>query len=156
MPGTTIVIGNWNDTTPAAPAGSENVKFQKDASTPMNVSAYVSKITNVATFLIGIGASIEAASNVAPVYRVKRAGTITKCAAVVKTALDDAVSLMIQRRRNGSNTDILSGSLTIDAESTDWEETTDFAIDDLEIGDELRADILLGSPRDLTIELYWS
>ncbi len=35
-------IINFSNTTPAAPAGGQNVKWQNDASTPPNVSAYVS------------------------------------------------------------------------------------------------------------------
>jgi hypothetical protein len=36
-----MAIINLNDTTPAAPTGKVNVKWQADASTPRNVSAYV-------------------------------------------------------------------------------------------------------------------
>jgi hypothetical protein len=35
------VVGNLNDTTPAAPSGGVNVHFQKDTSIPPNASAYV-------------------------------------------------------------------------------------------------------------------
>lgn len=43
MAGDTIIIGNWNSTTPSAPAGHDNVTFQKDASSPPNISAYIRK-----------------------------------------------------------------------------------------------------------------
>ena len=36
-----MAIINLNDTTPAAPSGKVNVKWQGDANTPRNVSAYV-------------------------------------------------------------------------------------------------------------------
>ena len=36
-----MAIINLNDTTPAAPTGKVNVKWQADANTPRNVSAYV-------------------------------------------------------------------------------------------------------------------
>lgn len=49
MAGDTIIIGNWNDTTPAAPAGADNVKFQKDASSPPNISAYVPRADTAGT-----------------------------------------------------------------------------------------------------------
>lgn len=49
MAGDTIIIGNWNDTTPSAPAGHDNVKFQKDASSPPNISAYVPRADVAAT-----------------------------------------------------------------------------------------------------------
>ena len=49
MAGDTIIIGNWNDTTPAAPAGADNVKFQKDASSPPNISAHVARADTAGT-----------------------------------------------------------------------------------------------------------
>ena len=36
-----VVDADFDDATPAAPAGSLNVKWQKDASSPANVSGYV-------------------------------------------------------------------------------------------------------------------
>jgi hypothetical protein len=36
-----MAIINLNDTTPAPPSGKVNVKWQADASTPRNVSAYI-------------------------------------------------------------------------------------------------------------------
>ena len=36
-----MALINLNDTTPVAPAGKVNVKWQADANTPRNVSAYV-------------------------------------------------------------------------------------------------------------------
>ena len=36
-----MALINLNDTTPAAPAGKVNVKWQADAGSPRNVSAYV-------------------------------------------------------------------------------------------------------------------
>ena len=45
MAGDTIIIGNWNDMTPSAPAGADNVQFQKDASSPPNISAYIPRAT---------------------------------------------------------------------------------------------------------------
>lgn len=49
MAGDTIIIGNWNDTTPAAAAGADNVKFQKDASSPPNISAHVPRADTAGT-----------------------------------------------------------------------------------------------------------
>lgn len=49
MAGDTVIIGNWNDTTPAAPAGHDNVKFQKDASTPPNISAHAPRADTAGT-----------------------------------------------------------------------------------------------------------
>jgi hypothetical protein len=49
MAGDTIIIGNWNDATPAAPAGADNVKFQKDASSPPNISANVPRADTAGT-----------------------------------------------------------------------------------------------------------
>lgn len=170
MAGQTIIIGNWNDTTPAAPAGNDNVKFQKDASSPPNISAYVPRATtsqygtvlkaaNAATFLIGIGAPMAAANNVAPPYRVKQPGTIQEIRARAKAALDDDVELMLRRIRQTSppsDDDILSANLTIGTGSTAWEIVTAFAIDDLDVDDELELDIVSGDPENVTIELIWN
>lgn len=49
MAGDTIIIGNWNDATPAAPAGHDNVKFQKDVSAPPNISAHVPRADTAGT-----------------------------------------------------------------------------------------------------------
>lgn len=38
-----VVDADFDDATPAAPAGAVNVKWQKDASSPANISAYVTK-----------------------------------------------------------------------------------------------------------------
>lgn len=170
MAGQTIIIGNWNDMTPSAPAGADNVKFQKDASSPPNISAHVPRATtsqygtvlkaaNVATFLIGIGAPMAAANNVAPPYRVKQAGTIQEVRARAKVGLDDDVELMLRRIRQTSppsDVDILSANLTIGADSTVWEIVTAFADDDLEVGDEIELDIILGDPENVTLELIWN
>lgn len=40
-----LVDANLSDSTPAAPAGGENVVFQKDASSPANISGYVREAT---------------------------------------------------------------------------------------------------------------
>ena len=156
MAGDTIIIGNWNDTTPSAPAGYENVKFQKDASIPPNISAYIPTAQSVAVFLLGLGAAISAGNNVAPVYRVKRAGTISKFAAIAKTALAADVVFMIARVRSGSSVNILTANLTISASSTTWAETTAFDNADLQIGDELIVNVIAGAPKDVTLELYWN
>ena len=38
---TPVVIPNFNDTTPAAPSGNTNVKWQSDALNPSDISAYM-------------------------------------------------------------------------------------------------------------------
>jgi hypothetical protein len=155
MAETIIILGDWNSTLPAAPQGRENVQFAVDRTGA--ISKFSASIAVVPTiFLIGIGAAIEVAENVAPVYKVKRVGTIYKFMAKAKTALADDVSFMLVRKRNNINVDILTGALTIDEGSVDWIETTDFANDDLEIDDELQLDVLVGSPKDITLELFWS
>jgi hypothetical protein len=156
MAGQTIIIGNWNDTTPAAPVGHDNVKFQKDAATPPNISAYIPKAQSVAVFLLGLGAAISAGNNVAPVYRVKKAGTISKFAAIAKAALDEDAVFMIVRVRSGSSVNILTANLTISASSTAWAETTAFDNADLAVGDELRVNVVSGYPENVTLELYWN
>lgn len=44
MAGDTVIIGNWNDTLPAAPTGYENIKFQVNRGVdPAQVSGYIRK-----------------------------------------------------------------------------------------------------------------
>lgn len=112
-----------------------------------------------ATFLVGLGAASVAADNVAPPYRVKVAGTISEVRAKARAGITGDVSFMLRRIRNTSpatDDDILSAELTIGSGSVAWVSTTSFAVDDLEIDDELELDITEGSPRDATLELYWS
>lgn len=45
--GTAAVDADFDDTTPAAPANTINIKWQKDALTPNNISAYVPQLTSV-------------------------------------------------------------------------------------------------------------
>lgn len=44
MAGDTIILGDWNDSAPAAPSGYENVKFQVDRNqNPAKVSGHIRK-----------------------------------------------------------------------------------------------------------------
>lgn len=160
MADTIIILGDWNSITPAAPAGRENVLFAVDRTGLIpKFSASVEKPLSVATFLIGIGGAIAAATDVAPVYRVKNAGTIYKAAARVKAGIAGDIAFMLRRLRNASpatTVNILTADLTIVSGSGAWVETTDFENDDLEVGDELLLDVTAGAPENATLELYWS
>lgn len=58
------MASNFNDTTPAAPAGAKNVKWQKDGSG--NISAYASTLPDVAVDLTAQGANIAATTLLTP------------------------------------------------------------------------------------------
>jgi hypothetical protein len=173
MPGTQIILGDWNSTLPAAPIGRDNIAFavsragaipKFSASIPRatpTVYGTVKDTGGVATFLIGIGAAIAPGSDVAPVYRVKKAGIISSFAGKAKAALPDDAEFMLQRKRSGTTVDILSANLVIDASSTAWFPLVEgspspFAVDDLEIGDELILNVEAGGPKDVTLELIWT
>jgi hypothetical protein len=160
MAETQIILGDWNSITPAAPAGRENIIFAVDRTGAIpKFSASVETTFRVATFLVGIGAAIAAADDIAPVYRVKKAGTALRCLARAKNALDESIALMIMRNRNTSPAtlvEILGSPITIEAGSTEWIETTTFENDDLEVDDELQLNLISGAAQDITIEFMWS
>jgi hypothetical protein len=157
MAETTIILGDWNSATPAAPEGRKNIEFAVDRTGAIpKFSASVELNPYLATFLVGIGAPSEAGENVAPIYKVKNAGTIIKLTAQAKAALTENASFMLVRKRGATTVDILTGALTIDDGSTALFETDDLANDDLEVDDELQLDILAGSPKDVKLELTWS
>lgn len=161
MAETTIILGDWNNTTPAAPEGRVNVAFAVDRTGPIpKFSASIEQPNSIATFLIGIGAAIAAANDVAPIYRVKKAGTVFSIAAKAKAGLAQDASFMVRRVRAGTAVQIPTSALTIPAEvspgdPTDWFVTTDFDNATLQIDDELRLDITAGNPQDVTLEVQW-
>lgn len=102
---------NLNDTTPAAPAGAVNVKWQGDANNPRNASAYLSYSTLPLTigFEIVAGAG-GAGTNVAPMLVAPRAASVTKCKVVVKAA-DATVDFVFKIKKNG--TDVFSADPSV-------------------------------------------
>jgi hypothetical protein len=160
MAETTIVLGDWNSITPAAPAGRENIDFAVDRSGAIpKFSASVKTISRIARFLVGIGGALDPADDIAPVYRVAYAGTVTKCRIRAKSALENPVSFMVKRRRNTSpvvDEDILTDAIEVPAGSIEWIETSSFDNDDLQVDDELILNQTAGSAENITIELIWS
>lgn len=55
----TLAVANLSDSTPAAPSGAINVKFQKDGSNPTNVSAYVRGIPNLVDVPPAVAGSLD-------------------------------------------------------------------------------------------------
>lgn len=106
-------IINLNDTTPAAPAGAVNVKWQADpvpalASTPRNVSAYVQN----APFVMAEVNSGVVGTDVALMNPARTPGPVTQC--VVRVAASDpSVALTFDVTQNG--TSVFSAPLTIAA-----------------------------------------
>ena len=94
---------NLNDTTPAAPAGRQNVKWQADQNNPRNVSAHIPQPFFTVTWGIGIGQPAAVGTAVTPLYVVPAAGTLVSVSIIAKTApvgsdlvvdlLDGALSL---------------------------------------------------------------
>lgn len=160
MAETTIILGDWNSVTPAAPEGRENIDFAVDRSGEIpKFSASVKTISRIAKFLVGIGGALDPADDIAPVYMVAYAGTVTKCRIRAKNALENPVSFMIVRKRNTSpvsEVDILADNIMMPSGSIEWVETTAFDNDDLQVDDELKLNQISGSAQDLTIELIWS
>src|SRR5215831_684697 len=94
-----------NDATPAAPAGSVNVKWQSgapyaDPNNPVqsvrDVSAYVAAPTLVIGFVITSGAT---GTNVGPMLPAAHAGTVSKCVIVTK-ASDGSTDLTFRIKQN--------------------------------------------------------
>lgn len=159
----TVILGDWNSTTPAAPAGRENIQFAVDRSGAIpKFSASIPSIENSAmraTFLIGIGGVSGTGSNVANPYSVRAAGTISEVRARAKDPITGDVHLMLRRVRNTSPTsddNILSADLVISSGSIAWEVINSFLNDDLEADDGLELDIVSGSPENVTLEVYWN
>lgn len=63
--GVAVVDADFDDATPAAPAGEVNVKWQKDASSPANVSASVQAATTLVKGVVELATDGEVAASVA-------------------------------------------------------------------------------------------
>jgi hypothetical protein len=127
-------IVNLSDTSPAAPSGDQNVKWQKGAQSGTDpatgypifpVSASVPLSYYTVTWGVGIGAAATVASDVTPHYLVPFAGVPTGLTVAAKTAPTGA-DLIFDIWKNG--TSIFSAPVHLAAGATQTS-TTAFASD---------------------------
>jgi hypothetical protein len=81
-----MAIINLNDSSPAAPAGRRNIKWQADSSAPRNVSAFVAPSYHTVTWGIGIGGPVATGASVTPLYVLPVRGMLVQVTAIAKTA----------------------------------------------------------------------
>lgn len=63
--GVAVADADFDDATPAAPGSAVNVKFQKDAASPANISAYIDAATTAAKGVVELATDGEDAAGVA-------------------------------------------------------------------------------------------
>jgi hypothetical protein len=85
--GVAVVDADFDDATPAAPAGSVNVLWQKDASSPANVSAYLDGAT-----ALGNNARVTVRKNTGADVGTRRRVNLIEGSNVTLTVADDAGS----------------------------------------------------------------
>lgn len=115
---------NLNDTSPAAPAGKMNVKWQKGSQTGIDlnsgyavfpVSAYIDEVVIPLVIFFGIATGVTG-TNVGPMLATPRDGTVSSVVVVTKTS-DATVPFQFDIRQNG--TSIFTGTLpTVSAATT--------------------------------------
>jgi hypothetical protein len=85
--GVAVVDADFDDATPAAPGGSVNVKWQKDASSPANISAYLDGAT-----ALGNNARVTVRKNTGADVGTRRRLNLIEGSNVTLTIADDAGS----------------------------------------------------------------
>lgn len=85
--GVAVVDADLDDATPAAPAGSVNVKWQKDAASPASVSAYLDGAT-----ALGNNARVTVRKNTGADVGTRRRLNLIEGANITLTVADDAGS----------------------------------------------------------------
>lgn len=100
---------NLNDTTPAAPAGFTNGKWQADTNDPRNVSVNFPAPNPVIGFVITSGVS---GTDIAPHLTAAKAGQVTRCVVAVKS-VDPSIGLAFRILQNGVN--VFSSNPTVAA-----------------------------------------
>lgn len=108
--GVALVDADFDDVTPAAPGGSVNVKWQKDAGSPANVSAYLD-----AALALGNNARIVVRKNTGADVGARRRINLIEGANVTLTVTDDVgseeVDIMIAADAGGAGS---TGTATLD------------------------------------------
>lgn len=145
------MASNFNDTTPAAPAGDTNVKWQTDGAG--NDSAYVGPGLPVVlgVFLPGIGVNSQVCLYITPAIGVKFPASAPNSTAYAKTAATGSTTYTLKKNGSSFATIVWSGSGTVGAWTQASDTTFNGTTDILEIDGPGTADATLAN---IGISLY--
>lgn len=104
--GGAVVDGNFNDTTPSPPGGGINVLWQKDASIPALISAYVATGTSSSTVCVGNDARLLSDGDKGDIVVSASGATWTIDAGVVTFAKIQALSTDVLLGNDGAGTTV--------------------------------------------------
>jgi hypothetical protein len=112
------VDADFDDATPAAPAGDTNVKWQKDASSPANVSAYIDTSTMKLRYNWNFNLESPSATEDALSVYIPRDVTITHVRAVVEGSSPSCTYNLKYGNRNVAGTNVTTSPAAVMNETT--------------------------------------
>lgn len=155
MPAPRVI--NLRDTTPPAPLGRQNVRWQADDQTPRNVSASIPLHPLLVTWGVGIGQPVVTGTDVAPIYILAETGTLLSVVIAAKTAPAGA-DLVIDLLADG--TSIMGATKLHLTDGQKLATRSSFSTQTLNAGSLLSLDVLqVGATtagRDITVQLRLS